>query len=398
MFNEQEMLSSKNTLLSCNIDNSNRHIYRTHMCGLCHGLGDEYGLPFRLLANHETITLNLITSSQLEDIGKVAIRRCPLNPFYHVQTNLGISCRFATAVSIALYKASIEDDIYDARGRNFFAKVINNKISKPFSHAIEILDNLGFGTYDFIQLSSNQVKSESDPGKDSSEPTSKMCEKIFNFSALITGLPQNLIPLASVGGSIGSYLYLRDAFCDLPKDISQKNYNPLLVFLKENNEEYFILSKEGLNWLVERVKRYHSNIAYSLRKIKFYRYHSLIKAAITHPIERFFNEIKSLHGLNRDIHFKKLKYLDALKAGLFLAPEKVYLAEYKKDDIIDLGPCGSTVPHRGYHGCDQDPCTNKQVIKDSKHPLNHGYVAKKKDPFNPCDTKYKVERKAGPCD
>jgi len=70
---------------ACNLhDAQDRAAYRLHMCGLCHALGDSYGLPARLLTNHEMIVLNLLTSAQRPQAPDVVTRRCPLNPLLKV--------------------------------------------------------------------------------------------------------------------------------------------------------------------------------------------------------------------------------------------------------------------------------------------------------------------------
>ena len=75
-----------------------RSTYRTHMCGLCHALGDEYALLSRLLTLQETILLNLLVSAQREEAPGNATRRCPLNPTRKVNTNQDIASQFAAAV------------------------------------------------------------------------------------------------------------------------------------------------------------------------------------------------------------------------------------------------------------------------------------------------------------
>ena len=78
-----------------------RATYRWHMCGLCHALGDDYGLTTRLLTNHDMILLNLLTEAQYPQETPTVMRRCPLNPRRKVPTNQEAASRFAAATAPA---------------------------------------------------------------------------------------------------------------------------------------------------------------------------------------------------------------------------------------------------------------------------------------------------------
>jgi len=75
------MLKQTHKLVTGLSDPESGKTYKLHMCGLCHALGDTYGLPYRLLTSHEMILLNMLITAQQNEEPVVAIRRCPLNPF-----------------------------------------------------------------------------------------------------------------------------------------------------------------------------------------------------------------------------------------------------------------------------------------------------------------------------
>ncbi|HLA42924.1 MAG TPA: DUF5685 family protein, partial [Aggregatilineales bacterium] len=147
------MLSKQHQFATHITDTSKRKAYKMHMCGLCHALGDSYGLLARWLTSHEMILLNMLTSAQRETVTPAVIRRCPLNPMLTVSTNQDNASQFAAAVAVGLAKVSVADDVQDSGGRDLIAQLASQMLKRANRTALQTLENLGFDTETLLTLS-----------------------------------------------------------------------------------------------------------------------------------------------------------------------------------------------------------------------------------------------------
>jgi hypothetical protein len=143
-------------------DPRERRAYATHMCGLCHALGDRYGLLFRLITSHELIQLNLLTATQQLNEPAVIQRRCPLNPLLSATTNHDVASEFAAAVAIELANVKFADDVQDSGGRDVAARLERWLMRQPHQIALRALEDLEGDTTVLTQLSEWQMHAEQD--------------------------------------------------------------------------------------------------------------------------------------------------------------------------------------------------------------------------------------------
>ena len=141
-----------------------RPTYRRHMCGLCHALGDDYGLTTRLLTNHDMILLNLLTEAQYPQETPTVMRRCPLNPRRKVPAKQETASRFAAATAVTLAAVSVEDDLQDSHGRDLTAQVARRWLRGHRRAALEKLTELDFDVAPLERLADQQATAERDAG------------------------------------------------------------------------------------------------------------------------------------------------------------------------------------------------------------------------------------------
>lgn len=147
-----------------------RQEYKTYMCGLCHALGRNYGLPYRLLTSHEMVLLNMLTNAQQLEEPLVVKCRCPLNPLKEVLANQGVACEFASAVAIGLAKVSAEDGVRDSRWWNASSRLLDWTLDAVYPPALENLVDLGFETKLLTQLTELQTSVQEDTPQDAAHP------------------------------------------------------------------------------------------------------------------------------------------------------------------------------------------------------------------------------------
>jgi hypothetical protein len=313
------MLTKQHHFASRIIDLEKRRAYKTHMCGLCHALGDGYGLPIRLLTSHEMILLNLLTSAQRRDEPAVVMRRCPLNPLVKVRTNHDTASKFAAAASVELASVSVADDIEDSGGRDLAARVLGRVLHKPQQTALKTLESLGFDVEGLTQLGVRQAAAEQDDAQDASQPSAAASAALFAMTARLADAQENADALGIVGANYGAYLYLMDAFRDYPSDMRHGNYNPLRRFGEQVGGTY-TLSLEGLKWLLARFEKVQAAIREQIGKLHFYQYQEVIRQLLTEPVDKIVYALWKQTRSQQGLAFAQLGMADALKAAAFVLP------------------------------------------------------------------------------
>ncbi len=334
-----------------------RQVYKTHMCGLCHALGDGYGLLSRLLTSHEMILLNMLTNAQREADLQVVMRRCPLNPTRHVQTNQDEASVFAAAAAIELARASVVDDVQDSHGKNLPAQLVRWLMGSAHRSAIRTLEKFDFDTATFTRLTENQTQAETSPDLDPTSPTALTSASLFAMTARLAQKPQNEAPLAAIGASYGAYLYLMDAYRDFAADMASGAFNPLRKFTSpptplsvyrerekvsssragkvfdspspmlwrggQGVRSDFVLSVDGLRWLLGRFETIRAEIQTQWSQVTVVRYGESLEYLLLKPLHTVISDLKNRVDKAQGLHFHRRSTSDILKAALFIFPTGV---------------------------------------------------------------------------
>jgi hypothetical protein len=314
------------------------------MCGLCHALGDGYGLPFRLLTGHEMILLNLLVTAQRKTDTEVVLRRCPLNPLRWVTTNKDVASDFAAATAVALAQVSLEDTVRDSAGKHLPARLGHRLLNRPYRMALATLERLGLATGTLTQLGPQQMVAEDDEAYDPAQPTAEAGAQLFARTAHLAGQAGNETALATIGACYGTYIYLMDAYRDFPEDMQQGHYNPLRRFCVQR-ENLFSLSHAGLRWLLERFKQLRAEIKAQLGQVQLHRHEALLADLLTGPLTHMIDDLAYQVLHQRDRAFRFWQIGDILKAAFFFLPPSLLF--YNGD--CDCGGGDSC-------GCDANPC------------------------------------------
>jgi hypothetical protein len=298
-----------------------RDAYRLHMCGLCHALGDNYGLPHRLLASHEMIVLNLLTSAQRADAPGVVMRRCPLNPLLKVATNQDSGSQFAAAAAVELAAVSVDDDIQDSRGRDLPSRIFGKLLDAPERTALNSLDSLGFDTSNLTRLNDQQTVVENEPINTAlinpAQPSAESSASLFTMTARLANRPENEAPLGRIGAYYGTFVYLLDAYRDFAADMANGDFNPLRVYAAYADDGVR-LSRMGLDWLTGQFEQALMGIRAELPNVYFFRYRDTVTRLLCEPVERIITELAGQR--EQDRLYRQWHWLDALKAAFFVLP------------------------------------------------------------------------------
>lgn len=316
------------------LDPHERQVYRLHMCGLCHALGDDYGLLSRLLTTHELILLNLLISAQQTETPRSETRRCPLNPLRHVQANQGQASHFAAAVSVELANASFRDDVEDAQGFDLMAHAASFMLHGPHRAALHSLRESGFDVTGLVSLNAQQATAERDGAGQPERPSARLAASLFAMTARLAGCPENVAPLTVIGEQFGAFIYLMDAYRDFAADMACGRFNPLARFAAPIPEG-ISLSVAGLRWLHSRFEEIERNIRCSFASLRLVRYDTLIQRLLCRPVADAIAELDRHTRPGALLRFRQWTLADVLRAAMFMVPPA--LASYALT-TVSVGP------------------------------------------------------------
>lgn len=297
-----------------------RQVYRQHMCGLCHALGDHYGLAARLLTNHDMILLNLLTSAQRPTETPVITRRCPLNPLLQVATNQDDASTLAAAVAVELAAVSVADDVQDSQGRDLSARFAQRLLQGAADKALETLEHLGLDTLAIRQLGARQTAAEGDPQQDPAAPSAEVSAGLFVLTARLAGNLSNTAALSSIGAYYGAYLYLADAYRDYAQDLIRGEYNPLRPYVLQQGDTW-VLSRGGLLWLRQRLRLILAGLREQLGHLHLYRAQNTVAHLLTDPLSALIARVETALHREHPLAVRRWRWLEVLKAALFVLPE-----------------------------------------------------------------------------
>ncbi len=210
---------------------SDHEAYRSAYCGVCKGIGKDYGHFWRLFLSYDFAFLKVLYES-LQN-GRLCAKRgrCIAHPF-HKRYCMGCSGggqndKRISAAAVLTMGAQIEDHAQDAHvlGRLFWkpaaflARLSLRRARRDFPELAQAAD----------VLSRDQRRAEENPSVSAdaaADPTGAYLA--FVLESLSSDTAEKRI-LHEMGYQLGRYVYFTDALDDLEKDIRRGNFNPFLL-------------------------------------------------------------------------------------------------------------------------------------------------------------------------
>ena len=198
--------------------------YKGVYCSLCKQIGKDYGQLARLTLNYDFTMLALVRLAFAKECCGFKDSRCSFNPAKKCQQciNGGDELAFAAAAAMIMVYHKLCDDINDS---SFFKGLIKRvlrpffslkrkKASKKYPQVDEII-----GSAMFAQ---SELEKKKDAGIDASaHPSATAMGKLLAFG--FEG--ETASKLERFGYLAGRWVYLVDAFDDMPDDKKTSSYN-----------------------------------------------------------------------------------------------------------------------------------------------------------------------------
>ncbi len=215
--------------------------YRAYYCGLCRTLWETYGNVGRLTLSNDMTFLLILLTSLYEPEEKTGQARCLPHPVHsrsYLQNPLSAYC---ADMNIALaYHKSLDDWKDDgslmgkaqARLLHKAYRQVEGRYPEKCKAIEECLAAIGC-------LESEGAALPDEPAN----LTARMLGMIFAYQA-----DHWADTLRQLGEALGRFIYLMDAYDDLPSDLKHKRYNPLKEYA--NQADYEDFCKDSLTLLI----------------------------------------------------------------------------------------------------------------------------------------------------
>ncbi len=210
-------------------EDSQRRIYRSYQCGLCHTLGAEYGFHYRLFAGPDMVFLNVFYDLVGAGLAQEGRRACVVAP---VVTSLPVRARtdhtrFAAAFGVYMAVEKLRDDWEDER---HVSKWLAWRAFRPgWVRARATLVEQGFpvdAVEGWMRAQARVEKSGALGLDEASAPTRAIARLLFGHAAGVAG-EDHRPGLEALGDRVGGFLFHLDNLLDLPKDLRARGYNAL---------------------------------------------------------------------------------------------------------------------------------------------------------------------------
>ncbi len=223
------------------ISNELRERYRMFYCGLCHTLGEHYGAFGRMTLSYDMTFLAILLSSLYEPEERTEKARCaphPIKEHGYIRSEVMDYC---ADMNIALAYHKCLDDWTDER------KPAARIEAKALERAYKQIRGRYPEKCGMIERCLGEISALEKQG-------SANIDELANLTGTMLGAiyryreDEWADTLERVGEGLGRFIYLMDAYEDLPSDKRKRCFNPLLR--ASESDGYEVLIKNALTLLI----------------------------------------------------------------------------------------------------------------------------------------------------
>ena len=223
------------------LDETQRARYRSVYCGLCHVLRTRHGLTGTATLSNDLTFLALLLNSLYESEESKGTERCIAHPFKRHAYTFSESFEYAADMNVALAYHKCMDNWLDDRNivSRGEALLLNNAYARI---RLRYPDKCA-AIEEWLQ-EIHRIESEHHSGIDAPvNSTGRMLGELFCWKNDFWA-PS----LRKIGDGLGRFIYMMDAYEDLPKDVKSGSFNPLKSYRTDENFE--TMCKDALLMMV----------------------------------------------------------------------------------------------------------------------------------------------------
>ena len=208
--------------------------YKACYCGLCRSLKSRHGQIGRLTLTYDMTFLVLVLSSLYEPEQCCGCERCYVHSLKKHSFATSDISDYAADMNVALAYLNCLDDWHD--DKNLFSLIKAKLLKKKYDRvAAAYPRQCGAMKQCLSELSAFESSGEQNPDA-GAKIFGRLMGEIFLWRENDHWSPT----LREMAQSLGEFIYIMDAMCDLQRDERRGSYNPLLASKKAGqSEEYF---------------------------------------------------------------------------------------------------------------------------------------------------------------
>ena len=200
--------------------------FKACYCGLCHALGRKYGFAARFILNYELVFLSMLISDENES-PTIKRKRCVASPLCkkkYCTSNKSLDRCAGYSVILTWWK--LRDTITDEtflrgfphRLASFFLKRAYKKAAREFPS----FDNI-------VQKQLQELADYEAVGESSLDEAADKFSLILKAVENDNSCEEKARIYSEILYHLGRWIYIVDAYDDIPKDMKYKRYNPILL-------------------------------------------------------------------------------------------------------------------------------------------------------------------------
>jgi len=205
--------------------------FRSFYCGLCRTLNRRYGKIGQATLSYDMTFMALLLNALYEPKENNGAEKCFLHPFKKHDFAESVVFDYVADMNIALAYHKCLDNWRDDRNLPSFAE------AKLLKRAYESVQERHSAKCEVIESWLCEIHRIEEENLEMIDPpvnaTGKMMGELFVYDA--DDIWAN--SLRTIGDGLGRFIYLMDAYDDLPKDIRKKRYNPLKAYMADEGFE-----------------------------------------------------------------------------------------------------------------------------------------------------------------
>ena len=195
--------------------------FRAYYCGLCKALRKRHGLTGALTLSNDMTFLSIVLSALYEPEEQSGREICVNHPFKKHDWILSEAADYAADMNVMLAYHLCMDAWRDEKKPLSLAEA--GLIKKGYEKVVKLYPEKCEFVGDMIRALSD-VEANG-PDGDIDKPTNLTGELIGEIFAYRDDEWKK--PLTRMGAALGRFIYIMDAYDDLPRDLKKKCYNPL---------------------------------------------------------------------------------------------------------------------------------------------------------------------------
>ena len=204
--------------------------YKAYYCGLCRALKEEYGTVGQMTLTYDMTFAIILLSSLYERVADTQMHRCKVHPVKKQMMLRNEITSYAASMNVLLAYYHMDDDWRDDRKvASFMTKSLlyrkAEKIIEQYPRQSKAIRE------SLLELTACEEEQSTDIDR-TAGCFGKLMGELFLYREDMWEKE-----LRRMGFFLGKFIYLMDAYEDLPEDLRKDRYNPLKSLYKEPGYE-----------------------------------------------------------------------------------------------------------------------------------------------------------------